>query len=243
MIDRQDRARLSRRRCCSAARCWRRAARAVDTITAGAVGSGSTTIWPIYIGIQNGFFDAVGIKVDPVFAPSSTAIAQQVAAGSHQSDGRQRHRRSDPRHRQGRADRDLARRHAGAALCAARQARDQEHQGPQGQDHQHRRREGHHPHLRRTHAGAERRQAERGRLRVRGRDLGAAVGAAIGRGRCRDPDLAAQFLRRGGGLHQSRLDRSNTPRNCRSPAAPSTAPGPRPTSRCSTASSLPTTRA
>jgi NitT/TauT family transport system substrate-binding protein len=58
------------------------AARAVDTITAGAVGSGSTTIWPIYIGIQNGFFDAVGIKIDPVFAPSSTAIAQQVAAGS-----------------------------------------------------------------------------------------------------------------------------------------------------------------
>jgi len=58
------------------------AARAVDTITAGAVGSGSTTIWPIYIGIQNGFFDAVGIKIDPVFAPSSTAIAQQVAGGS-----------------------------------------------------------------------------------------------------------------------------------------------------------------
>ena len=58
------------------------AAQAVDTITAGAVGSGSTTIWPIYIGIQNGFFDAVGIKIDPVFAPSSTAIAQQVAGGS-----------------------------------------------------------------------------------------------------------------------------------------------------------------
>ena len=58
------------------------AAHAVDTITAGAVGSGSTTIWPVYIGIQKGFFDAVGIKVDPVFAPSSTAIAQQVAAGS-----------------------------------------------------------------------------------------------------------------------------------------------------------------
>ena len=62
------------------------AARAADTITAGAVGSGSTTIWPIYIGIQNGFFDAVGIKIDPVFAPSSTAIAQQVAAGGHITD-------------------------------------------------------------------------------------------------------------------------------------------------------------
>ena len=32
-------------------------ARAVDTITTGAVGSGSTTIWPIYIGIRNGFFE------------------------------------------------------------------------------------------------------------------------------------------------------------------------------------------
>jgi ABC-type nitrate/sulfonate/bicarbonate transport system substrate-binding protein len=56
--------------------------RAADTITAGAVGSGSTTIWPVYIGIKKGFFDAVKIHVDPVFAPSSTAIAQQVAAGS-----------------------------------------------------------------------------------------------------------------------------------------------------------------
>jgi NitT/TauT family transport system substrate-binding protein len=52
------------------------------TITAGAVGSSSTTIWPVYIGIRKGFFDAVGIKVDPVYAQSSTAIAQQVAAGS-----------------------------------------------------------------------------------------------------------------------------------------------------------------
>src|SRR5262245_42910216 len=58
------------------------AARAVETITAGAIGSGSTTIWPIYIGIKNGFFAAAGIQVDPVFAPSSNSIVQQVAAGS-----------------------------------------------------------------------------------------------------------------------------------------------------------------
>ncbi len=58
------------------------AAHAVETITAGAVGSASTTIWPLYIGINKGFFDAVGIKVDPIFAQSSTAIAQQVAVGS-----------------------------------------------------------------------------------------------------------------------------------------------------------------
>jgi ABC-type nitrate/sulfonate/bicarbonate transport system substrate-binding protein len=46
------------------------------------VGSSSTTIWPVYIGIRKGFFDDAGIKVEPVYAQSSTAIAQQVAAGS-----------------------------------------------------------------------------------------------------------------------------------------------------------------
>jgi ABC-type nitrate/sulfonate/bicarbonate transport system substrate-binding protein len=58
------------------------AAFAIETITAGAVGSSSTTIWPVYIGIRKGFFDDVGVKVEPVYAQSSTAIAQQVAAGS-----------------------------------------------------------------------------------------------------------------------------------------------------------------
>jgi ABC-type nitrate/sulfonate/bicarbonate transport system substrate-binding protein len=58
------------------------AAQAIETITAGAVGSASTTIWPIYIGIEKGFFAEMDIRVDPVFAQSSTAIAQQVAAGS-----------------------------------------------------------------------------------------------------------------------------------------------------------------
>jgi len=58
------------------------AAQAIETITAGAVGSASTTIWPVYIGIEKGFFAEMDIRVDPVFAQSSTAIAQQVAAGS-----------------------------------------------------------------------------------------------------------------------------------------------------------------
>ena len=57
-------------------------AQAIETVTAGAVGSASTTIWPVYIGIEKGFFAEVDIRVDPVFAQSSTAIAQQVAAGS-----------------------------------------------------------------------------------------------------------------------------------------------------------------
>lgn len=55
---------------------------AADTITIGVVGSGSTTIWPLYIGMTQGFFEASGVKVDPIVAPSSTGIAQQVAAGS-----------------------------------------------------------------------------------------------------------------------------------------------------------------
>ncbi len=58
------------------------AAQAIETITAGAVGSASTTIWPVYIGIEKGFFAEAQLKVEPVFAQSSTAIAQQVAAGS-----------------------------------------------------------------------------------------------------------------------------------------------------------------
>ena len=133
-------------------------ARAVDTITAGAVGSGSTTIWPIYIGNSEWLLRRCRHQGRPGLRP---VIDGDRAAGRgrfDQPDGRQRPRRSDPRHRQGRADRDLARRHAGAALCAAGQAGDQEHQGPQGQDHQHRRRQGHHPHLCRTHAGAQRGQ-------------------------------------------------------------------------------------
>jgi NitT/TauT family transport system substrate-binding protein len=57
-------------------------AKAVEIISAGSVGSASTTVWPLYIGITKGFFDDAGIKIDRVFAPSATAIAQQVAAGS-----------------------------------------------------------------------------------------------------------------------------------------------------------------
>lgn len=61
---------------------WASPAGAVDTVTAGTVGFGSTTTWPIYIGIKKGFFDAVDIHVDPVSGPSSAAIVQQAAAGS-----------------------------------------------------------------------------------------------------------------------------------------------------------------
>ena len=141
----------------------------------------------------------------------------------HQPDGRQRHRRSDPRHREGCADRDLAHRHAVAALCASRQARDQEHQGAQGQDHPHRRRRRTSPAF--SSSACWCRTASSRRVRSwcsRARPRRALSALQSRRGRCRDPDLAAiQFLCGGRGLHQSRPGPSNMPRNCRSPAAQS----------------------
>lgn len=57
-------------------------AHAADKITAGAIGTASGTLWPYYIGIDQGFFTAEGIEFDLVFAPSSAAIMQQLAASA-----------------------------------------------------------------------------------------------------------------------------------------------------------------
>ncbi len=57
-------------------------AQAADKITAGAIGAASGTLWPYYIGLDKGFFAAEGIEFDLVFAPSSAAILQQLAAGA-----------------------------------------------------------------------------------------------------------------------------------------------------------------
>ena len=54
-----------------------------------------------------------------IFVQSSANLVQQLAAGSLDIAHVDRAGRSDPRHRQGRADRDRAARGAGAALCAA----------------------------------------------------------------------------------------------------------------------------
>jgi ABC-type nitrate/sulfonate/bicarbonate transport system substrate-binding protein len=58
------------------------AAKAVDTLSVGAVGSTSTNLWPIYIGIQKGFFGAEDLKIDLIFAQSNAGVVQQLAAGS-----------------------------------------------------------------------------------------------------------------------------------------------------------------
>lgn len=53
-----------------------------QTVTMGSVGSASASLWPVFIGLKNGFFEQQGVKVDLVFAPSNAALAQQLAAGS-----------------------------------------------------------------------------------------------------------------------------------------------------------------
>jgi NitT/TauT family transport system substrate-binding protein len=55
---------------------------AQETVILGAVGSASANAWPTYIGIEKGFFAAVGIKADVVFAQSNAAVNQQLTAGS-----------------------------------------------------------------------------------------------------------------------------------------------------------------
>ena len=57
-------------------------ARAADKITAGAIGAASGTLWPYYIGLSKGMFAAENIEFDIVFAPSSAAVLQQLAAGA-----------------------------------------------------------------------------------------------------------------------------------------------------------------
>jgi ABC-type nitrate/sulfonate/bicarbonate transport system substrate-binding protein len=56
--------------------------RAADTVTIGTVGSPSANLWPLFIGIEKGFFTAENIKADVVYIPASAPAIQQLAAGS-----------------------------------------------------------------------------------------------------------------------------------------------------------------
>ena len=58
------------------------AARAADSVTVGTVGSASANIWPVFIGLKKGFFEAENLKVDIVYVQSSANLVQQLAAGS-----------------------------------------------------------------------------------------------------------------------------------------------------------------
>jgi NitT/TauT family transport system substrate-binding protein len=57
-------------------------ARAADNVSVGTVGSASSNLWPVYVGIKKGFFDAADVKVDIVYVQSSANMVQQLAAGS-----------------------------------------------------------------------------------------------------------------------------------------------------------------
>jgi len=56
--------------------------RAADTVTIGTVGSPSANLWPLFIGIEKGFFAAENVKPDVVYIQSSASVIQQLSAGS-----------------------------------------------------------------------------------------------------------------------------------------------------------------
>jgi len=56
---------------------------AADTVLVGSVDPSSANLWPLYIGRKLGYFDAAGINIDLIFAPSNAAVVQQLAAGSY----------------------------------------------------------------------------------------------------------------------------------------------------------------
>jgi NitT/TauT family transport system substrate-binding protein len=55
---------------------------AQDTVIMGTVGSASANLWPVFIGLDRGFFAAENIKIDLVYIPASAAVIQQLTAGS-----------------------------------------------------------------------------------------------------------------------------------------------------------------
>jgi NitT/TauT family transport system substrate-binding protein len=57
-------------------------ARAADTVLVGSVDPNSANLWPLYIGQKKGYFAAVGLNIDLIFAPSNAAVIQQLAAGA-----------------------------------------------------------------------------------------------------------------------------------------------------------------
>jgi len=53
-----------------------------ETVTVGLVGAVSSTHWPVYIGLTQGYYAAEDLKLDLVVIQSSAALAQQLTAGS-----------------------------------------------------------------------------------------------------------------------------------------------------------------
>src|SRR5579863_4505377 len=53
-----------------------------EKIEAGAVGGPTATMWPFYVGFDEGFFKKHDIDLDIIFAPTAPGILQQLTAGS-----------------------------------------------------------------------------------------------------------------------------------------------------------------
>ena len=135
--------------------------RAVDTVTIGTVGSPSANLWPVFIGLDKGFYTAENLKAEVVYIQSSASVIQQLSAGS-----------LDITMSTGIVD-PLRAIDQGAALALTRfevqvppyalagQGGHQEPQRSQGQGDFGRRPQGHHSALRRSHAGAARAQEHR----------------------------------------------------------------------------------
>jgi len=58
------------------------AARALETITTGLVGSPGSGTWPYHLGIAKGFFADAGVTLDLIYVPTAPGLMQELAAGS-----------------------------------------------------------------------------------------------------------------------------------------------------------------
>ena len=58
------------------------AARALETIETGLIGAANSAEWPVYIGVQKGFFADAGVKLDVIYVPTASGLVQQLAAHS-----------------------------------------------------------------------------------------------------------------------------------------------------------------
>ena len=56
--------------------------RAADSVTIGTVGSASANLWPVFIGLNKGFFAEQNVKIDLVYVPSSAQMIGQLTSGS-----------------------------------------------------------------------------------------------------------------------------------------------------------------
>jgi NitT/TauT family transport system substrate-binding protein len=55
---------------------------AATTIEMGLIGAANAVEWPIYIGVQKGFFADAGVTLDVIYVPTAPGLVQQLAAGS-----------------------------------------------------------------------------------------------------------------------------------------------------------------